>query len=385
MADERQAEFFEWSQRSTSISHFLVELIRHLRTKEFKIGPNELSDAVASIQVFNGLGSYAGLRAACRTALVKGRRQYLLFDNLFDTFWKEKQRSKDAKIEDRSSPSRSLRKTEPRFDSIKEWLYAGKHHDTVEIAVYSPGKSLSQTPFIELSDEEIQAVIQLIQKYAQTLARQINRRRIKANRGQIDLRKLIRKNLKYGGEMINLIYKRPDQNRTQFVVLCDVSRSMELYTRFFIHFMIGLHRAYRDVETFVFSTQLHHITSKLNLSDPDHVLESLLSDAESWGSGTRISESLKHFVDSHLHARVNSNTIVMILSDGWDTADASMLSQYFRRIRQRAKHVYWLNPLMGHADFRPETAALKAAVPYLHGMYPVHHLDGLRRFFNAII
>jgi hypothetical protein len=103
-----------------------------------------------------------------------------------------------------------------------------------------------------------------------------------------------------------------------------------------------------------------------------------------WSGGTRIGASLHAFVDRYADALLDRHTVVLLLSDGWDTGDVELLESSLFDIRRRARSLVWLNPLMGNPDFRPETAALKAALPHVDLMAPAHNIAALRDLVNKL-
>jgi uncharacterized protein with von Willebrand factor type A (vWA) domain len=185
--------------------------------------------------------------------------------------------------------------------------------------------------------------------------------------------------MRCGGELIDIVHHKPKRNRIKLVLLCDVSRSMELYSDFLLQFMYAFQQVYRRMETFVFSTSLKRITSLLKQKNFREALHLLGSEKSSWSSGTRIGESLEAFVRNHAKNMIDSKTIVIILSDGWDTGDTDPLKKSMQCLHNKSKKVIWLNPLAGYPGFQPDVAGMKAAMPYINVFAPVHNAESFRR------
>jgi uncharacterized protein with von Willebrand factor type A (vWA) domain len=234
--------------------------------------------------------------------------------------------------------------------------------------------------FSKIPADELQELMKTIKALSRRLAAQTNRRYEKTNKlKRPDLRRTLRKNMRFGGELLEIAFRKPKRNRLKLVVLCDVSKSMELYSAFLLQFMYAFGQVYSRIETFTFSTSLQRITPLLKGGDFTHTLEALSRQPASWHGGTRIGESLHTFASRYTARLVNKHTVVIILSDGWDTGDIHLLQQSMKAIHDRARKVIWLNPLAGYISYQPEAAGMQSALPYIDVFAPVHNADGLRK------
>jgi uncharacterized protein with von Willebrand factor type A (vWA) domain len=239
--------------------------------------------------------------------------------------------------------------------------------------------------FAGLQADELDDMSRVVEEFARALARRLNRRYRKlSGRGRIDLRRTLRTNLRRGGELVDLVFRSRRQRKLKLVVLCDVSRSMDLYCRFLLQFLYAFASAYRRLEVFGFSTSLRRLTATLREGEWSHVLAGLSRDMPEWSGGTRIGACLADFADSWSESLVDRRTAVIILSDGWDTGDPDMLSHAMARIRRRAFAVLWLNPLMGSPGFRPETEGMLAALPHIDLLAPAHNVAALRDLAKSL-
>ena len=163
------------------------------------------------------------------------------------------------------------------------------------------------------------------------------------------------------------------------VILCDVSHSMDLYSSFFIQFIYAFQSVYKRIETFVFSTHLQRITQELRSKPFREAMQDLSQHTQGWSGGTKIGESLQTFVEDYGFQMLDKQTIVLILSDGWDTGEVELVESSMENIKKKSRKVLWLNPLMGNPNFKPEVEGMKAALPYIDTLASVHNLDSLRR------
>jgi uncharacterized protein with von Willebrand factor type A (vWA) domain len=189
--------------------------------------------------------------------------------------------------------------------------------------------------------------------------------------------------MRKGGELLELVYRRPKRNKIKLLLLCDVSRSMELYSGFFLLFMYAFRQVYAATETFIFSTVLERITPYLQQSKFNEILPLLHQQTMGWNGGTRIGACLDAFVEQYGNL-VDKKTIVVIISDGWDQGDTAPIEHNMHLIHQRARKILWLNPLAGYTEYRPETAGMKAAYPHIDFLAPVHNLESLARIIRYL-
>jgi uncharacterized protein with von Willebrand factor type A (vWA) domain len=316
---------------------------------------------------------------ALKTILCRNKTQLDEFDNLFHEYWKDLEKAVDAKKKDEKNKIKPYLQ-EASFKSLKTWLHGNRNDDTEETATYSIEGSLSQRDFSSVPEDEIDELMQTIKALSKRLAAKTNRRYEPSRKIDMpDLRQTLRKNLRCGGELLNIVHRKPKRNRIKLVLLCDVSKSMELYAVFLIQFMYAFQQVYRRIETFVFSSSLTRITSVLKQKSFREALHLLGSEKSGWGGGTRIGESLDAFVKDYAKKMVDSKTILIILSDGWDMGNIDVLKKNMEYIHNKSKKLIWLNPMAGYSAYRPDVAGMKAAMPYIDEFSPVHNVEGLRR------
>lgn len=365
-------------ERQTSLSKNIVQFCRFLRTKGFGLSVDEERMALNALQ-FIDYRNKDVFRQALKAVCCRSKQQLQEFDGLFKQYWKEVGDAVDSKLKSQQQPTAKPTVKDASFKSLKAWLNGNRSEELEEVASYSLYESLSKKNFADVPDDEIEELMRNIKALSRRLAAHINRRYEKDNRLNLpDLKRTLRKNMRRGGELLELAFRKPKQNRTKLVVICDVSRSMELYAAFLLQFMYAFQQVYKRVETFAFSTSLQHITQLLKQNDFHAAMRVLSLQNEGWSGGTRIGKSLQAFVKDHAMKFLDKKTIVVIMSDGWDTGDLDLLQQSMEVIHNRSKKVIWLNPLAGYTDYQPHVAGMKTALPFINVFAPVHNAESLR-------
>lgn len=193
-----------------------------------------------------------------------------------------------------------------------------------------------------------------------------------------DFRRTLRKNFRYGGELIDWSYREPKIKPRPLIIIADISGSMESYTRLLIHFLYSLAEGMsQKVEIFTFSTRLTRITRQLKNKDIDRAITDVTSAVNDWSGGTRIGAALKTFNYDWSRRVLRGGAIVMLISDGWDRGDPQLLGREMSRLHRLSHRTVWLNPLLGMDSYEPLTRGMQAALPFIDDFLPVHNLTSL--------
>ncbi|MFH1630576.1 MAG: VWA domain-containing protein [Pseudomonadota bacterium] len=300
-----------------------------------------------------------------------------VFDAVFKEFWCLKGPPDSSESAGRVQAKGSLPLIIPG-----EWERADDHagHDRPAMS-YSPQEILHKKDFADMIDRESEDVCQVIMALAQELGLRLGRRwRTRGKGTQVDLRGSIRASLRHGGELLALRKKRRQPKKTRFVVLCDVSGSMDSYSRFLLQFMYGFQRHVPRVETFVFSTRLTRITPHLRMRKIEAAYELISESVSHWSGGTRIGNSLAQYNKRYGRKYSGPNTVFVLLSDGWDQGATALLEREMKELRRRVKRLMWLNPLLGMPDYRPIDRGMRTALPHVEDFLDCHNLDELEAF-----
>ena len=366
--------------RKTSLPQHIIQFVRYLRTKDFTVSAHEELEILKVLE--SGIPtSYALQKAMFKSILVKNRKQFLTFGEIHDDYWTQLARAEDGKIKNEekevSVPKPSRQKS--NLQALKNWLYNGQKSDDLEVASYSALEAISRQDFSSFKTEEHKDLQDIIQMIAKRMANKKSRRNIRSHAQKtIDVKNTIRHSMRNGLDIHTFQFKEKQVKKLNLILICDVSRSMELYSKFLIEFMYGFNQVSLHIKTFAFSTRLVSLTQTLTDGNFDNVLNNLADQVPYWSSGTRITESLTQFRNKYGNKLLNNKSIVLILSDGWDTGDTDDLESTMKYLQKKSKRLIWINPLASNPNFKVETKAMQIAMPYIDLFTSAHNLESLK-------
>jgi uncharacterized protein with von Willebrand factor type A (vWA) domain len=215
--------------------------------------------------------------------------------------------------------------------------------------------------------------------------RRLTRRFERARHGRrVDLRQSLRASLRTGGDPIHLAHRRRRLVRRRLVLLCDISGSMEPYARAYLQFLASAAGSGRHVEAFAFATRLTRLTRALVSRHPERAIQRAAAVAPDWSSGTRIGEALKEFNDRHGRRGVARGSVVVILSDGWERGDPTLVGREMERLARLAHRIIWVNPRAGARGFSVRAAGMVAALEHCDALVSGHSFESLGEVVEAI-
>ncbi len=366
------------------VGHFLENLLlfpRMLRQAGVPISP-EQSMAFAEGVSLVDVGSRAQVYHTARSLLITRQEHLRLFETIFNRFWRVHAR---GEWPNRGNTKRShpRAKSRERFNVVSYMAHkSGTTDREIEVAdktgSYSAAESLQRKSFAEMSEEELDTVRQLIRRMRWQVSLRQTRRRVPAAKGSvIDLRRVLRSATKHGGVPLRLSWQDRKIKQRPLVVIADVSGSMEKYARIMLQFSYSVSHSLKGVECFVFGTRLTRVTSQLKLKNIDRAIGDAAREVVDWSGGTRIGESLRAFNRRWSRRVLRRGAIVLIISDGWERGDVSVLEKEMRFLQHRCHRLIWLNPLSGRAGYEPVVEGMAAALPYVDDFLPIHNLQSL--------
>jgi uncharacterized protein with von Willebrand factor type A (vWA) domain len=243
---------------------------------------------------------------------------------------------------------------------------------------------LRHKDFAEMNVDELKRARALIAELVWQLGERRTRRKQPGAGTLFDWRRTLRRNLKYGGEVLKWARREPKFKPRPLVVIADISGSMERYTNLLLQFIYSLSSGLDQVEAFVFSTRLTRISKQLHNRDAERALREVASAVTDWAGGTRIGEALKDFNFKWGRRVLGRGAVVMIISDGWDRGDIPLLHQEMARLSLSSHRLIWLNPLLGHEGYEPLTQGMSTALPYIDDFLPVHNLMSLEQLGETL-
>jgi uncharacterized protein with von Willebrand factor type A (vWA) domain len=368
--------------RHADLQRNIIDFCRLLRDRELLVTPSEVIDAIRTADAVD-ITDRQEFKTALRSVLTAKPEDIPVHDASFDEFWRGRLQEL---MQDRGEEGVATQDDQAEGDELPQPQVtqgdeadADEDEEGMDMPLYSPVEVLAARDFSTFIPDEMQEIARAIMVVARRLATRESRRYRSTQRGHaIDLRRTMRRNIKYGGTVVELARKRRKIRKPKIVLICDVSRSMDTYSKFLLQFIYALQNTLGRVESFVFSTRLTRVTDYFKTSDIYTALDRIAREVPDWSGGTRIGESLKVFNAEWALRTVNKHTIVLIMSDGLDTGDASVLEHEMEQIQRRAARVIWLNPLLGNEDYRPLARGMSAALPHVNLFASAHNLASLQ-------
>lgn len=210
---------------------------------------------------------------------------------------------------------------------------------------HHPGDQILHKDMANLDDSDASRMTSLINHLSAQLSRSISRRYSHSNRAMaIDIRKTLRRNIKYGGIPIELRYRAKRRQRPRLMLFCDVSGSMARYARFVLQFIYGLSNAIGGIESFIFSEDLERITDYFYQNRVfTRSMTEIVNNSKQWGKSTNLNKALKNFYQSHYNT-LTPDTLIFIVSDA-RTMESGAAAGLLKNIKLRCSDIVWLNPL----------------------------------------
>jgi uncharacterized protein with von Willebrand factor type A (vWA) domain len=361
----------------------LLHFSRLLRSLGLDVPAGRMIDvagALAFVDILRRSDFYFTLRAL----LVHRVQDLPVFDEAFRVFWRrppgewtqddlralgEQRRSGPPQVE---SPA-----ADQRGGGDETVPIAAEPVATIAPASYSGREALGAKDFARFTEEELREAKAMIASLDWSPGLRRTRRWSPASAGAIDIRRVVRRNLRHGGEPLVLPGRARTVRRRPLVILCDVSGSMERYDRMLLHFIHSLSARPGRVEAFLFATRLTCISRELAHKGADEALTRILRHVPDWSGGTRIGEALRAFNVRWARRVLGRGPVVLLVSDGWDRGEPDLLAREMARLQRSCHRLIWLNPLLGSAEYRPLTRGMQAALPFVDDFLPVHNLDSL--------
>lgn len=363
------------NQIKAGISRRVAEFCRFLRVNGFSIGVQETVDAFRTLGIIS-LDHRQTVQSSLRALLCSSQEEYESFDGLFEQFWNPaiSLATPRSRREESSSPVAP----EGRLSRSISMEMEETQTDRKETTGASAQEQLRKMDFSKVTDDDLVLLEEIaLRLWKRMSVRMIRRWKAHGQEDRLDLRRTIRHSIGYGGDPVYLRYMERKKKRIHLVTLLDISGSMDLYSTFLLRFLFALHRYFRRVDSFLFGTRLTHVSHVLGKERLPIVLKTISQNVEDWSGGTRIGDCLREFNRTHARKILTRNSLMVILSDGWDTGSPQALADELREIKQRIRKLIWLNPLLGLPDYEPLTRGMAAALPLLDVFAPAHSVQSL--------
>lgn len=256
-----------------------------------------MPDALQAIDAV-GVTSRADVKAALRALMVHRHEDIARFDAAFDLFWRA-QDSGGGGLPLFSLGERPRVVVSPKGTvSIEAASEAGGPSSaptSLAVGAYSASDLSRTKDFADFSPGELARAESVLRDLAWDLGRRRTRRWRAGTRGVVDLRRIVARNLRLGGELVEVPRRARVEKPRPLVLIADVSGSMERYSRMLLHFIAGVMRGPARVEAFVFATRLTRLTRAARDRRFGSSAQRMIRDVQDWGGGTRIGDALRAF------------------------------------------------------------------------------------------
>ena len=375
----------------------VMHFARVLRAAGLPIGPDRVIDAMRAIEVA-GVERRDDFYWTLASAFLDRHEQFEVFDQAFHIFWRDPQLLERAMammlpaITGRTEPEKS-----EAGARVNEALYAGREpHDRpgaeppekIEIDAalsFSAREILQHADFESMTNDEIAQARALIATLRLPIP-EIRTRRFRpdARGARIDLRATLRSTLRDGGDVILMNRRTPRWRHPPLVVLCDISGSMNRYSRMFLHFLHAITNDRDRVHAFVFGTRLTNVSRCLRHRDVDVAMNEVAEIVADWSGGTRIGACLREFNLRWSRRVLGQNAVLLLISDGLDRELGEGLGGEMERLHKSCRSLIWLNPLLRYDGFEARPAGIRAMLPHVDAFLPVHNIESLKDLARAL-
>ena len=367
---------------SDSADRLAVIFARRLRAAEMAVPTGSVALFVLALSELDP-ADRDSLYWAGRAVLVKRPEDIDTFDRVFREVWLHQ--PPDARLATTAEEERVGVDDNREPESEDDAEHPSQVPTTV--ARYSPLEVLRSKDFGEYTAADIADAQRLMANLRATAAMRRSRRRRRAKRPrhpQPDIRGTVRRALCTGGEPIRRAWYAPTLQPRKLVLLCDVSGSMDLYSRALLRFMHAAVAGRRRVEAFAMGTRLTRLTRELLSRNPDQALGRAGAAVPDWSGGTRLGDTLRDYNDEWGMHGMSRGAVVVILSDGWERGDPTLIAEQMARLSRVAYKVVWVNPLKASPGYAPLAGGMAAALPYIDDFIDGHNLNALDDLIEVI-
>jgi uncharacterized protein with von Willebrand factor type A (vWA) domain len=379
-------------QPNGRLAENIVYFARALRAAGIPVGPGAVLDALEALKVA-GVGTREDFYWTLHAVFVKRHEHSVLFDQAFRIFFRRRgyidqllaMMLPQALVAPQTPQAGATRVHEALFAGLDDKLKKEREVEVDARMTVSDREVLQRKDFAQMTAAEIAAAKDAMKRLVLPLAELRTRRLTPHRHGHlIDIRRTLRASMKGGGDFIDLRFIGPKTRPPPLVALLDISGSMSQYSRIFLHFLHALTDARKRVGTFLFGTRLSNVTRALRERDPDDALAACSAAVPDWSGGTRIASSLRAF--NRLWARrvLAQGAVVLLITDGLERDADDTLAFEMDRLHRSCRRLIWLNPLLRFEGFEARARGIKAMLPQVDEMRPIHNLESITGLVAAL-
>jgi hypothetical protein len=363
----------------SSLAHNLIVFGRLLRRVGIDVPVGSLLDLFEALTTIE-LARRDQVFHACRAMLVSHHDQLAVFERVFDAFWCDRgnpfiERQRDGRNEGAAPAvlAAALLETANRVGDVQDSNQA----PSGTIRGWSDRPAFVEKDFAEFSAEDMARAREALDHLSWSPGLCRTRRWVRGRGTRLDLRRALAEGLRTGGELVTIPKRQRRVRPRPLVLLCDVSGSMDRYSRMLVHFAHAMGKRH-SLELFLFSTGLTRVTRQIRRRRLNEAASAVADAVPDWSGGTRIGQALLQFHQQWSRRVLHHGPVVLLVSDGWDRGDPGVLRDQVARLQRSCHRLIWLNPLIGTIDYEPLTRGLQAALPFVDDFLPARTLADLR-------
>ena len=378
--------------RSSKTSR-LLDFNHHMFAHGFNTSFDQATQSLEGLQHID-LSKIQEWKNALKSIYCYNFETFEKFDELFDSFWTNEGRKKTNVQRQNNNKNNKTINTrsilappeQGTLDNDSTNKSMTNNENDMEVSSNAVSKitasfieNKKKTDLKELIDTDLQKRIHsAVLKIAKSIKHKRSRRLLADRKGaKLDLRKIVSKSLAYEGYPIKLYKKSKPKKPMRIVSILDISGSMKVYSQIFLTFVKGLVGVDQSADVYLFHTRLMRVTEYLKENDTLNAVNRISLLTEGFSGGTKIGKSLKEFNNIYSKNNVNGRTVVIIISDGYDTGNPKIVSQELEKLKKRNCKIIWLNPLLGWENYEPVASSMKEASPYLDLFAPCSTIEDL--------
>jgi len=370
----------------------LVHFARALRAAGIPVGPGAVLDALSAVKSA-GIGEREDFYWTLHAIFVKRHEHSILFEQAFRIFFRRRGALDQLLAAMLPQAPMPEEKPAPGAQRVQDALLSARGEperkppelETDARLTVSDREVLQRKDFAQMTAAEIAAAKEAIKRLVLSLDKVRTRRLAPHRHGHlVDIRRTLRASLKAGGAVIDLKYLGPRVKAPPVVALLDISGSMSQYTRLFLHFLHAVTDARKRVHTFLFGTRLTNVTRALKAKDPDEALAVVAASVPDWSGGTRIASSLHAFNKLWARRVLTQGAIVLLITDGLERDPDDRLAFEIDRMHRSCRRLIWLNPLLRFSGFEAKAKGIRAMLPHVDQLRPIHNLDSMTELVRAL-
>ena len=382
--------------RGEKLDQNVAHFVRALRRAGLRLGPAATLDCVEACRTVD-IGNRVEFYHALSSCLVKQPEDRLVFDQAFHIFWRNPrlmEKMRDLLLPSLTRETERDADDEPTSRRVDEALGSDKapepepaDDESIEIDMSmtsSDTELLQSTDFQMMSAAEIAEAERAIDGMVPAFPVRPSRRFAPApSHGRLSFKRTLRRMSRQAGVPLPVHEQRLQKPRP-VVVICDISGSMERYSRMFLRFAHALTQRRGTVHSFLFGTRLTNVTRQMKDRDPDAALRAVSRYVEDWSGGTRISSALQCFNRDWSRRVLGQGAVVLLITDGLDRDEDGDLAFEIDRLHRSCSQLLWLNPLLRFDGFEPRSGGVQAMLPHVDGFLPAHSLDSIKQLSQVM-